>query len=295
MRKIQIFFLLLFFGCGGSGIEGYVDEPITITANNPEEGQDVDYFWSLAEQPDGSLINSGDLLASDDGQEMIFTPDYPGDYLIEVVISQYGDEISNQTFSFTILDVSDKEISNNEDVEKDNEDWLNEEIQDSLEQDTENITKDSVNESQNESIQPEKISNSNSELMSNKDKEGFAKMIEMAKEKKADSLSEFDKSNKVVAKIKEPKRLASIAERTDRFTIQITSKKMLKDAQQFSQDLIGQGYDSYIQKIVFNSEEIWFRVRVGSYDNYNSAKTAADALSSEIGMPTWVDFVRKEQ
>ena len=179
MRKIQIFFLLLFFGCGGSGIEGYVDEPITITANNPEEGQDVDYFWSLAEQPDGSLINSGDLLASDDGQEMIFTPDYPGDYLIEVVISQYGDEISNQTFSFTILDVSDKEISNNEDVEKDNEDWLNEEIEDSLEQDTEKITKDSVNESQNESIQPEKISNSNSELTSNKDKEGFAAMIQI--------------------------------------------------------------------------------------------------------------------
>ena len=295
MRKIQIFFLLIFFGCGGSGIEGYVDEPITITANNPEEGQDVDYFWSLAEQPDGSLINSGDLLASDDGQEMIFTPDYPGDYLIEVVISQYGDEISNQTFSFTILDVSDKEISNNEDVEKDNEDWLNEEIEDSLEQDTENITKDSVNESQNESIQPEKISNSNSELMSNKDKEAFGKMIEMAKEKKTNSLPEFDKSNKVVAKIKEPKRQASIAERTDRFTIQITSKKMLKDAQLFSQDLIGQGYDSYIQKIVFNSEEIWYRVRVGSYDNYNSAKTAADALSSEIGMPTWVDFVRKEQ
>ena len=295
MRKIQIFFLLLFFGCGGSGIEGYVDEPITITANNPEEGQDVDYFWSLAEQPDGSLINSGDLLASDDGQEMIFTPDYPGDYLIEVVISQYGDEISNQTFSFTILDVSDKEISNNEDVEKDNEDWLNEEIEDSLEQDTENITKDSVNESQNESIQPEKISNSNSELMLNKGKEGFGKMIEMAKEKKTDPLSEFDKSNKVVAKIKEPKRQASIAERTDRFTIQITSKKMLKDAQLFSQNLIGQGYDSYIQKIVFNSEEIWYRVRVGSYDNYNSAKTAADALSSEIGMPTWVDFVRKEQ
>ena len=295
MRKIQIFFLLLFFGCGGSGIEGYVDEPITITANNPEEGQDVDYFWSLAEQPDGSLINSGDLLASDDGQEMIFTPDYPGDYLIEVVISQYGDEISNQTFSFTILDISGKEISNNEDVEKDNEDWLNEEIEDSLEQDTENITKDSVNESQNESIQPEKISNSNSELMSNKDKEAFGKMIEMAKEKKTDPLSELDKSNKVVAKIKEPKRQASIAERTDRFTIQITSKKMLKDAQLFSQDLIGQGYDSYIQKIVFNSEEIWYRVRVGSYDNYNSAKTAADALSTEIGMPTWVDFVRKEQ
>ena len=48
MRKtIQIILLLLIFGCGGSGIEGYVNEPITITANNPEEGQDVDYFGHL--------------------------------------------------------------------------------------------------------------------------------------------------------------------------------------------------------------------------------------------------------
>ena len=295
MRKIQIFFLLLFFSCGGSGIEGYVDEPITITANNPEEGQDVDYFWSLAEQPDGSLINSGDLLASDDGQEMIFTPDYPGDYLIEVIISQYGDEISNQTFSFTILDISEKEVSNNDDVKEDDEDWLNEEIEDSLEQSTEEIIEDQVDEPINKSNQLEKESSSNSQVMSDKDKEGLAAMIAMAKEKENDPLKKYDESNKVVAKIKEPKREASIAERTDRFTIQITSKKMLKDAQLFSQDLIGQGYDSYIQKIVFKSEEIWYRVRVGSYDNYNSAKIAADALSSELGMPTWVDFVRKEQ
>ena len=296
MRKIQIFFLLLLFSCGGSGIEGYVDEPITITANNPEEGQDVDYFWSLAEQPDGSLINSGDLLASDDGQEMIFTPDYPGDYLIEVIISQYGDEISNQTFSFTILDISEKEVSNNDaNLEKDNEDWLNEEIEDSVEQSTEEIIEDQVDEPINKSNQLEKESSSNSEVMSDKDKEGLAAMIAMAKEKESDPLKKYDESNKVVAKIKEPKREASIAERTDRFTIQITSKKMLKDAQLFSQDLIGQGYDSYIQKVVFKSEEIWYRVRVGSYDNYNSAKTAADALSSELGMPTWVDFVRREQ
>ena len=295
MRKIQIFFLLLLFSCGGSGIEGYVDEPITITANNPEEGQDVDYFWSLAEQPDGSLINSGDLLASDDGQEMIFTPDYPGDYLIEVIISQYGDEISNQTFSFTILDISEKEVSNNDDAQEDDEDWLNEEIEDSVEQSTKEIIEDQVDEPIDKSNQLEKESSSNSEVMSDKDKEGLAAMIAMAKEKESDPLKKYDESNKVVAKIKEPKREASIAERTDRFTIQITSKKMLKDAQLFSQNLIGQGYDSYIQKVVFKSEEIWYRVRVGSYDNYNSAKTAADALSSELGMPTWVDFVRREQ
>ena len=64
---------------------------------------------------------------------MVFTPDYPGDYLIEVIISQYGDEISNQTFSFSILDASEKQSATNK-SEEENEDWLNEEIDDSLQQ-----------------------------------------------------------------------------------------------------------------------------------------------------------------
>ena len=292
MRKIiQITFLLLIFGCGGSGIEGYVNEPITITANNPEEGQDVDYFWSLAEQPDGSLINSGDLLASDYGQEMVFTPDYPGDYLIEVIISQYGDEISNQTFSFSILDASEKQSATNQ-SEEENEDWLNEEIDDSLQQEMVETEEDAITEKPNKI---EEVDLLEGKPMSDKDRVGQAAMGKMALEKKVKPVINLVEPVETSIEIKQPKRRASIAERTDRFTIQITSKKMLKDAQLFSQNLIGQGYDSYIQKVVFNSDEIWYRVRVGSYDNYNSAKTAADALSSTLGMPTWVDFVRKEQ
>ena len=292
MRKtIQILLLALIFGCGGSGIEGYVNEPITITANNPEEGQDVDYFWSLAEQPDGSLINSGDLLASDYGQEMVFTPDYPGDYLVEVVISQYGDEISNQTFSFSILDASEKEVPS-DNVEEENEDWLNEEIEDSLDNETAEI-EESISDTT--PAQTEKIDSDEDHSMSEENSNAKTAMGEMAKEGKVKPIVKPIETNKSVGKIRQQKRPASIAERTDRFTIQITSKKMLKDAQLFSQNLIGQGYDSYIQKAVFNKEEIWYRVRVGSYDNYNSAKTAADALSTELGMPTWVDFVRKEQ
>ena len=292
MRKtIQIILLLLIFGCGGSGIEGYVNEPITITANNPEEGQDVDYFWSLAEQPDGSLINSGDLLASDYGQEMVFTPDYPGDYLIEVIISQYGDEISNQTFSFSILDASEKQSATNK-SEEENEDWLNEEIDDSLQQEMVETEEDAITEKPN---QTEEVDLLEGKQMSDKDRVGQAAMGDMVLEKEVKPVINLVEPARTSVEIKQRKKRASIAERTDRFTIQITSKKMLKDAQLFSQNLIGQGYDSYIQKVVFNSEEIWYRVRVGSYDNYNSAKTAADALSSTLGMPTWVDFVRKEQ
>ena len=292
MRKtIQIILLLLMFGCGGSGIEGYVNEPITITANNPEEGQDVDYFWSLAEQPDGSLINSGDLLASDYGQEMVFTPDYPGDYLIEVVISQYGDEISNQTFSFSISDSSEKQSSDNK-SEEESEDWLNEEIDDSFQQEMVEVEEDTITEKPN---QTEEVDVLDGKSMSDKDRVGLAAMGKMALEKKVKPVINLVEPAKTSIDIKQPNKRASIAERTDRFTIQITSKKMLKDAQLFSQNLIEKGYDSYIQKVVFNSEEIWYRVRVGSYDNYNSAKTAADALSGTLGMPTWVDFVRKEQ
>ncbi|MEO2185054.1 MAG: SPOR domain-containing protein, partial [bacterium] len=101
-------------------------------------------------------------------------------------------------------------------------------------------------------------------------------------------------STGVQAKAIQPKKGTSIAAKTDQFTIQITSKRMLNDAQLFSQKLIRKGYDAYIQKALFDTNKIWYRVRVGSYDNYNSAKAAADVLSEELGMATWVDFVRKE-
>ena len=101
-------------------------------------------------------------------------------------------------------------------------------------------------------------------------------------------------STSVQAKAIQPKKGASIAAKTDQFTIQITSKRILSDAQLFSQKMISKGYDAYIQKALFDTDKIWYRVRVGSYDNYNSAKAAADVLSEELGMATWVDFVRKE-
>ena len=280
MRTIISFIpFLIFFACGNSGIEGYVDEPITITAENPEEGKDVDYFWTLADLPDGSLMNSGDLISSDDGQEMVFTPDYPGDYLVEVVISQYGDEISNQTFAFLIMDPSERDAVSDEDSEEpENEDWLNEEMDEEIDDEEENGGDDDDLYEEDEEIDDEE------EDLDEDDESGNKTPV-----------AKMTAANAVTAKASEPIKGTSIAARTDRFTIQITSKKMLKDAQLFSQKLISKGYDAYIQKVIFKTDEIWYRVRVGSYDNHNSAKAAADDLSGELGMATWVDFVRKDQ
>ena len=287
MRKIlTLSVLITFFACGGSGIDGYVGESISITAENPEEGKDMDYNWTLANQPDGSLMNSSDLFASDDGQKMSFIPDYPGDYSVKVSISQYGDEVETQTFAFSILDPSESDEESDDDLEKEtddsNEEWLNEDLEkETVANDEDDLYEDEDSDDEYDSDEDESEDYTEDEDDSDEDSDEPVAMV--------------SKSTHVKAKATLVKMGASIAEKTDRYTIQITSKRMLLDAQKFSHKLISKGYDAYIQKAAFNGSEIWYRVRVGSYDSYNSAKSAADILSGELGMATWVDFVRKEQ
>jgi hypothetical protein len=276
MRKTLFLTILVsFFACSGGGIEGYVGESISITADNPEEGKDVDYNWTLANQPDGSLMNSADLFASDDGQKMSFIPDYPGDYSVEVVVSQYGDDIANQTFSFSIIDPKnqEEEVEDEESQDEVNEEWLNEDLE---------KESDVLIESEDEEFDENDYDDVDSD---DQEEEEEYNDVPVAK---------IITSKSVQAKAIQPKKGASIAAKTDQFTIQITSKRMLNDAQLFSQKMISKGYDAYIQKTLFDTDKTWYRVRVGSYDNYNSAKAAADVLSEELGMATWVDFVRKE-
>ena len=282
MRKILFLTILVsFFACSGGGIEGYVGESISITADNPEEGKDVDYNWTLANQPDGSLMNSADLFASDDGQKMSFIPDYPGDYSVEVVVSQYGDDIANQTFSFSIIDPKnqEEEVEDEESQDEVNEEWLNED----LEKESDVVIEDEEEESDESDYDDEVEDDVDSDDQEVEDENDNDVLV-----------AKIITSTGVQAKAIQPKKGASIAAKTDQFTIQITSKRILSDAQLFSQKMISKGYDAYIQKALFDTDKIWYRVRVGSYDNYNSAKAAADVLSEELGMATWVDFVRKE-
>ena len=49
------------------------------------------------------------------------------------------------------------------------------------------------------------------------------------------------------------------------------------------------------KSLLCDTDEVWFRVRVGSYDNRDTAlaveKVIADATTTEV----WVDFVRFEE
>tara|TARA_Y100000590_G_scaffold443871_1_gene573885 strand:- start:7275 stop:8123 length:849 start_codon:yes stop_codon:yes gene_type:complete len=271
-------FLLLFIACGSGGIEGFVGEAISITADNPDETTDVDYTWILIDQPDGSLINSSDLTPFNDGSKMTFEPDYPGDYTVDVVVSKYGDEISNQSFAFSIIHPSDAEDAA-EEIKEDEEEWLNEDMDE-------------------EYVEEEELDEDLAEEEFVEDDEDIAEKEENNKPVPVIESPVVAPTPKPVVKAKPlpPKRTASIPAKTDRYTIQIVSKKMLKDAEQYAERLISQGYDAYIQKVIFEkTDEIFYRVRIGSYDNMNAAYETAKSVSKELGLATWVDFVRKEQ
>ena len=288
MKKILFFtFLFLIVSCGGDGIVGYVGESITITAENPEETvgsstklDEVDFSWILIDQPDGSLLSSKDLKYKLAGQEMTFFPDYPGNYTFEVSISKFGDELSNQSFVFTISDLEvEPETEKTDDSE---EEWLSEDMEEDVEE-------------EDEYEEDEYEENNNVEGISDGGNDDYKDIPAIQKKYTVQSPKNTKPVVRAMSVKTKPAKDAHIPAQKDRFTIQIISKKQLKDAQQFAKKLIISGYDAYIQKAYFKeTEEIWYRVRIGSYDNYNSAKAVADVVSSELGMSAWVDFVRLE-
>ena len=131
MRKLLYLPILLFLiSCGGKGVEGQVGQIISIAAEENLEETNVDYNWIIMGQPDGSLLSPKDLKYKNNGQEMIFVPDYPGDYNFEVSVTKFGDELSSQSFFFTISDFTEAEEEEIEDETAKEEEWLKESLDD---------------------------------------------------------------------------------------------------------------------------------------------------------------------
>ena len=277
MKKIlYIPLLLIIVSCGGKGVEGNVGQIISIAAEEILEETNVDYNWIIMGQPDGSLLSPKDLKYKNNGQEMMFSPDYPGDYTFEVSITKFGDELSNQSFFFTISDIEDEDIENIEDETSKEEEWLKESLEEYEEE------SDDEEEYEEESDDDEEYEEEND------DEEEISKKRTTTKA----STKAIVAKNRKTSKNKSVKG-SDIPAKKDRFTIQVISKKRLVDAQQYANKLIKSGYDAYIQKAYFKeTEEVWYRVRIGSYDNYNSAQAIANVVSKDIKLSVWVDFVR---
>ena len=130
MKKIlYLTVLILFFSCGGKGVEGNVGQIISISAEENLEETEVDYNWIIVNQPDGSLLSPKDLKYNNNVQEMIFIPDYPGDYNFEVSITKFGDELSSQSFFFSIADLDETEDEEKKDETSKEKEWLSENLE----------------------------------------------------------------------------------------------------------------------------------------------------------------------
>ncbi len=270
--------LLFIYSCSQKEGEGYVGKAYQITAELPDEGDNFDFVWEITDQPDASLLSLHDLEFSGDSSEVTFIPDAEGSYTFQVSVFQYGDELSRQSFTFNILpgeenteesytageDRSAEDTIPEETPAADEEEWLNEEIEEDAESLPESVTIET----------PKPAAKTIPDKTTVKATKPAAKSKPVSKKPVPGSSIPYDKN---------------------RFTIQVAAKKTLRDAEVVAADLIEAGFDAYIQKAYFKeTDDLWYRVRVGSYENRDTAVAVAKAIAKFRNAPVWVDFVRLE-
>jgi cell division protein FtsN len=233
---------------------------------------------------------------SKDKSKMSFTPDAAGKYVFEMEIFQYGDELETQKFTYNVDSVEPLVTSETEDealAEEEDEDWLEEEYEEELEyEEYEDEGYDYAEESEDDE---EEMEENEDEVYEEDEDEEIEEIeeIEIAAAEISPTVVEPKSTAAKPAKKKSPRYIIPFDK--SRYTIQVVSKKNLKDAEKTAANLIESGYDAYIQKAYFrDTDEVWFRVRVGSYDNRETALAVGKVIGSAMTTDIWVDFVRFE-
>lgn len=285
LKKYNILLIAtLIISCSKENNTIALGEIINVFAEVPEESQDLEFIWELTSVPENSFIDNNNIQRGDRNSSIVLTPDVPGIYSLEVSIFQYNDEISTESFSYEVVSLEDK--GNDQTVEEVVE----------VEQDSTAVSDLLV-----ENNEPKWYDSESVEDVLEAVKEVPSKEELDEKLKKEEPLTKPiapEPKKKTIKKInKKPKKIrgSSIPYDKDRFTIQVGSKKVLSDAKKFAAKLIDAGYDAYIQKASFKeTNEVWYRIRVGSYDKRETAVSVAKVLSKTRQERAWVDFVRYE-
>lgn len=301
---ILIFGSFLLVNCGGTKGEGSVGDVTVVRGELPEETESIDLFWRITGQPDASKLSMKDLEFNEDKSEMSFTPDAPGKFQFELEVFQYGDELETQKFTYTVDSIEPLVADASEEaLSVESEDWLDEEYEEDLNDDSEDEYMDEDDEydfnelDSEDNVEYYETDNNDPVIEENNDEEKLMP-LEIAAKKETSSTPSPVKKQTTASKppVKKKSSRYVIPFDKSRFTIQVASKKNLNDAEKIAANLIESGYDAYIQKAYFrDTDEVWFRVRVGSYDNRDTAlavgKVIADAMTTEV----WIDFVRFEE
>ena len=264
MQKYKFIFpvigLLILYSCGKKATEAEVGARVPIAAEVPEPNQSYDYKWDITEQPDASLLQISNLMVPDHPERIVFVPDAPGDYTVQVTISQYGDQVSVQSWDYKVtgepIPISELSLPGSVDSSKD-EAWLNEKVEDS-----------SAVPEMGAAVTPPPPA-----------------PIKKAPPKKP--------APKRVRKPAPPPPGSSIPADKSHFTIQVAAKKLRSNADDIASRFLNEGLDVYVQKAyIKETDEVWYRIRLGKFDNLEQAHEAAKQFADKYNMTTWVDYVR---
>ena len=97
-----MFIPFLLTSCAEEKLTGRTGESVSFSADIAEDSNDLDYIWTLVEQPDASLVNVIHFHFNEVRSTASFIPDKPGSYEMEVKVFQYGDELALQTFQIQV-------------------------------------------------------------------------------------------------------------------------------------------------------------------------------------------------
>ena len=80
------------------------------------------------------------------------------------------------------------------------------------------------------------------------------------------------------------------------YTIQVAAWPSLEQARIDQLKLIEEGIDAYIQRNYRKErDEVWYRVRIGSFPDKIKAQEMQKQLESITGVKSWIDMIPKEK
>ncbi len=95
-----------------SSHQGTVGNYYTIQIEKPLGVENPSYGWDILSFPDESLLTYSDLYIRQEGREMAFKPDVPGDYKFEfIVFNDTGEAVVTNEYHFKISSSAMAEIS----------------------------------------------------------------------------------------------------------------------------------------------------------------------------------------
>ncbi|MDP6569926.1 MAG: SPOR domain-containing protein [Candidatus Marinimicrobia bacterium] len=103
------------------------------------------------------------------------------------------------------------------------------------------------------------------------------------------------KSSSKKVKLDSPKS-TKIPDKHLLYTVQVSARPSLEKARIDQLQLLEEGFDAYIQRHYRNDKDaVWYRVRVGSFNDKTIAAKVKRDIDSFLGINSWIDLVKSEE